>query len=309
MSSRSAKFVPALFATLVAGASLVAVTDLRAQATTDNCLSAPKGVTPAGGHWFYRIDRATKRQCWYLREENDEAAKTEPKDSAAAPLAAAANPAPQQPPVTITRKSIADARAEWLSQQARPEPNLAAKAEPRTTGAAPSVPAGKLPIGANVLAPTPLATTRWPDASGVNSPTDLRTAASDPAANQPQQAEEVQQPAAVPLAPPATEPATAKPTASLQMLLVVMAAALALAGLIVSMVVRIGRIRARRAMRRKRRAMWDSAPRTRRSPPSAQPNAEARQRRTEAVHNPRVREDRERQVTEALSRLARSARS
>jgi hypothetical protein len=86
MSNRSVKFVPALIAGVVAGANLAAMTDLRAQVITtaeaatpatqaaaDSCLSAPKGATPSGSHWYYRIDRTTKRQCWYLREESDKA--------------------------------------------------------------------------------------------------------------------------------------------------------------------------------------------------------------------------------------------
>ncbi len=72
MSKRSAQFVAALTVSVLAGANLATVTDLRAQAATaDDCLTAPKGVTTPGSHWYYRIDRATKRQCWYLREEID----------------------------------------------------------------------------------------------------------------------------------------------------------------------------------------------------------------------------------------------
>ena len=61
MSNRSVKFVPALFAGVVAGANLATMTDLRAQvisaaeaatpatqAAADSCLSAPKGATPVG---------------------------------------------------------------------------------------------------------------------------------------------------------------------------------------------------------------------------------------------------------------------
>ena len=90
------------------------------QAAADSCLSAPKGATPSGSHWYYRIDRVTKRQCWYLREESDTAddkfARAAPPASAPAQSSAAAEPAPPQQR-TITRKSIADARAEWISQQ------------------------------------------------------------------------------------------------------------------------------------------------------------------------------------------------
>ena len=73
-----------------------------------------------------------------------------------------------------------------------------------------------------------------------------------------------------------------------------MAAALALAGLTVSAIVRIGRMRARRAMRRKRRAMWDSAKTRRRSPQPMFHDEDAGLRRTGGVHNPRVPQDRTR---------------
>jgi hypothetical protein len=36
------------------------------QAAAEECLSNPGAAGPPGSHWYYRIDRATKRQCWYL---------------------------------------------------------------------------------------------------------------------------------------------------------------------------------------------------------------------------------------------------
>jgi hypothetical protein len=92
----------------------------------------------------------------------------------------------------------------------------------------------------------------------------------------------------------------AKPTASLQKLLMVIAAALALAGLTVSAIVRIGRMRARRAMRRKRRAMWDSAKTktTRRSAAPMFHDEDAGLRRTAGVYDPRVPQDRTRMPQE-----------
>ncbi|WP_108519333.1 hypothetical protein [Bradyrhizobium algeriense] len=372
MSNRSVKFVPALLAGVVAGANLAATTDLRAQVLTtaaeaapsqaiqaaaDSCLPAPKGANPSGSHWYYRIDRVTKRQCWYLREESDTAddkfARAAPPASAPASAPSAAEEPAQQR--TITRKSISDARAEWVSQQPRAEPNSPAKVE-RTVAAAPAPAVHNNPRATmpNVLAPAPLSSVRWNDAPTTRSlttPTNLQTAAAAPAA-QPPQAEEMQQPAADQVAPTAADAATAKPTASLQKLLLVMAAALALAGLTVSAIVRIGRMRARRAMRRKRRAMWDSAKTRRRSPQPMFHDEDAGLRRTGGVHNPRVPQDRtrvpqertrvpqerttrmpqerprppqerrhvpqghapqdrerERQVTEMLSRLARSAQT
>jgi hypothetical protein len=368
MSNRSVKFAPALLAGVVAAANLAAMTDLRAQviaaaeaatpatqAAADSCLSAPQGTTPSGSHWYYRIDRVTKRQCWYLREESDAG---DDKFARAAPPASAPASAAEEPAAplqrSITRKSIADARAEWISQPTRAEPIPPARIEPRPVAAvaAPAVqynsPRATMP---NVLAPAPLSSMRWNDAPVMRAsanPTDLQLAAATPPAGQLPQAAEVQLTAVDQAAPAAAEPAPAlapaKPKASLQKLLLVIAAALALAGLTVSAIVRIGRMRARRAIRRKRRAMWDTAKTKRRSPQPMFHDEDAGLRRTGGVYNPRVPQDRTRvpqdrtrvpqdrthvpqdrthvpqdrvpqdrerelQVTEMLSRLARSAQT
>ena len=36
------------------------------RARADACLAAPKGTAPAGQHWYYRLNRAKGRKCWYL---------------------------------------------------------------------------------------------------------------------------------------------------------------------------------------------------------------------------------------------------
>ena len=293
MPIRSVIFVPALLAGVVAGINFATIANLRAQvittagaaiqsppAASDSRLTAPKGATPAGSHWYYRLDRVTKRQCWYLREEAD---ATEDKFTRAAPpVSAPVSTADKSAPAqrTITRKTIADARAEWVSQQPRPEANLPARVE-RTAMAAPAPVVTSSPrvVMPNVLTPAPLSSMRWNDAVPTRAsvdPAEIRLAAASPPAVQPQPAPavEIQQPVVEPVAPFATEAATAKPTASLQKLLLVMAAALALAGVTVSAIVRIGRMRARRAMRRKRRELWDSAktkPRRRAPPLQQQP--------------------------------------
>lgn len=391
MSIRSVKFVPAVLAGVVAGICLATTTDLRAQVLTtsaeaaiqapqvaaDSCLSAPKGATPPGSHWYYRLDRVTKRQCWYLREEgdatDDKFARAAPPASAPASASTAEEPAPLQR--SINRKSVSDARAEW---QPRVEAAPPARVERTAATIAPAPVVSDRPRVAvpNVLAPAPLSSMRWNDAAPTRAsvnPTDVQLAAATAPATQLQQAEEVQQPAINQFAPAATaDAAPAKPTASLQKLLIVMAAALALAGLTVSAIVRIGRMRARRAMRRKRRAMWDSAKtankaaKTRRRAPQQPPQPQAQPqpmfrdedavlRRAAAAAAPQPRmasptrpprerpqperpyapperrhapqdrmpqqprvaqeraappdRDRERQVTEMLSRLARTAQS
>ena len=36
-------------------------------ALADHCLSAPNSLAPQGSHWYYQLDWATQRKCWYLR--------------------------------------------------------------------------------------------------------------------------------------------------------------------------------------------------------------------------------------------------
>ena len=33
-----------------------------------DCRAAPGDAAPSGQHWYYRLDRATGQQCWYLRK-------------------------------------------------------------------------------------------------------------------------------------------------------------------------------------------------------------------------------------------------
>ncbi|WFU14043.1 hypothetical protein [Bradyrhizobium sp. CB3481] len=303
MSKCSVKFVPALFAGVVAGTNLATVTDLRAQTmdavaeapmqlaqVADSCRSAPSGATPAGSHWYYRIDRVTKRQCWYLREESE---KADDKFARAAPPESA----PATPPTadeSRTRK-FAEARAEYVAQQPRAE---AVRAETRSIEAAPApVAQNQRAAMPNVLAPAPLSSMRWNDAataSASTNPAPLQVAAvaAAPVEQQPQQSqtEYAQQPTAEQIAAVAVEPAK-PPTASLQKLLLVMAAALALAGLTVSAIVRIGRMRARRAMRKKRRAMWDSARVKKRAPQPMFHDEDAKLRRAPAMQPARAPRD------------------
>ena len=114
MSNRTAKFLSAILASLLAGAALATMSHSPTHAA-DDCLSAPKDQTPGGGHWYYRIDRATKRHCWYLREEGEKLSQTAAPDSSPS----ARRPAPKAE--TATQRSIADAHAE-LPAQTRVEP-------------------------------------------------------------------------------------------------------------------------------------------------------------------------------------------
>ena len=41
----------------------------QASRAADDCLSKPNAAAPPGSHWYYRVDRATQRECWYLGAE------------------------------------------------------------------------------------------------------------------------------------------------------------------------------------------------------------------------------------------------
>jgi hypothetical protein len=56
----SIKLFPTLFALFVG------VTVLANTARAGDCIAAPNSLSPPGKHWWYRLDWATKRKCWYV---------------------------------------------------------------------------------------------------------------------------------------------------------------------------------------------------------------------------------------------------
>jgi len=79
MMNRTTSFVVGALTCMVAGASFVTM-HLNDAGAADECLAAPKKASSPGQHWYYRIDRATQRHCWYLGE----AGKTASRESKAA---------------------------------------------------------------------------------------------------------------------------------------------------------------------------------------------------------------------------------
>ncbi|MFN5283079.1 MAG: hypothetical protein ACK5DO_37710, partial [Bradyrhizobium sp.] len=145
MSNRSAKFAAALAVSLLAGANFGAVaqnaaapaaTDTANTKTADACQSAPKGIAPAGSHWFYHLDRSTQKKCWYLGDaRNKVVAKTTAaqQQPAAAPDTATADAAlpqsqPAPAPQPAMRKTGAHAHAAWPSPQPAAAPGVASPA-------------------------------------------------------------------------------------------------------------------------------------------------------------------------------------
>jgi hypothetical protein len=78
--------VPVIAAGMI-GAALALATNSASAAV--ECITEPNREPPQGSHWFYRVDRATDRRCWYLR------VWTPP--SSAAPTAETQRAAPRPP--------------------------------------------------------------------------------------------------------------------------------------------------------------------------------------------------------------------
>jgi hypothetical protein len=72
MQQRRLTLVPPMF-----GLVLVAVSASNVNAV--NCIAKPNGQPSQGQHWFYRTDRVTQRQCWYLAPQNADAQKSATK--------------------------------------------------------------------------------------------------------------------------------------------------------------------------------------------------------------------------------------
>ena len=260
MPDRAAKFVSAIFASALAGIALAAVMPDAARAV-DDCLAVPKGETPEGSHWYYRIDRASKRHCWYLRGEGEKLSQTAPANSSATATPAAT--APMQP-------SVADAHAEWPAQTSIEPP----KRKDALLPAMPANPAVSQDSAASADAPQSVVASRWPDSTAAGSAASPPPAADQLAANMqaantpsgrrsdsPQSDSAPSDSAAAPpqaaaAVPPATADSSQGLPASLPVLLAVMTGALALAGITASLVLKFGG--ARRTARVRRTRIWEA---------------------------------------------------
>jgi hypothetical protein len=128
--------------------------------SADKCLAAPNSQPPQGSHWYYRVDGATQRHCWYLGPEGQKVHRAEPEVQPAAKSAAplrtetagdrptASIPVePPSPPVRPATAPPATAQAggQEISQGARqgtpsivqwPDPQQAAGSSGSETGGA-----------------------------------------------------------------------------------------------------------------------------------------------------------------------------
>lgn len=261
MPQRATKFVFAIFTGLLLGSPLVTASH-GAPAKAEKCLSRPKGTPPAGGHWYYHTDRATKRRCWFIGDAREKRARRAAPETSP-PAANSASP----PESADTQPSIANARAELPLPRARVEPDTSVFAGQRVAAAVtdtidpendPRADADDAGAQRSVVA------SRWPEVAGVASTQASPAPSIDNAAATPP-ASSTAGPPASRLAPPAAVAAlplaaadalpSEKPTGSVQMLLISILGALALAGVLVSAIFRLSGGRRNGV---DRRVNWDS---------------------------------------------------
>jgi hypothetical protein len=303
MPKRTAKFVSAIFASFLASAPLAAET-VGAAPPADDCLSGPNGQTPAGGHWYYRVERVTKRHCWYLGDEHEKPSQTAASNPAPAAPAVPAKPTAANAEAAI-QPAIADAHAEELPAQPPAEPPRRDNALKRAMAANAAVMQnnGTTSTGDRATQPSIVAS-RWPQSSGDNPPTDVAANQPDPAA--PVSPPSRSQPSSVLAAEPfaTADASSAAPTYSVQMLLGAIIAALALAGVIGGVIFKFGRARRPQQARiRERRGAIRERAATDGRAPSAYPAARASGHRPEFSRNLRQATDRDDRVAEFYSEI------
>ena len=127
--------VIALVSTLfLAGASVSMPVDV---ARADDCLAAPNSPAPQGSHWYYRMDWAKQRKCWYLRApgqpSQQAAAQVEPEaaPSASVPASSIAMPVAAPPVGAANSAAPGDGapslpRVKMLSVKRQPPPTISA---------------------------------------------------------------------------------------------------------------------------------------------------------------------------------------
>jgi hypothetical protein len=275
MTNRTTRFATALLLGPLASITLIVAINGAARAA-DNCLSGPKGAAPKGSHWYYRVDHATKRNCWYVRAEGGQAASPNSSVTQALPQ----TETPLQP-------SIANARAEASPADIRQSNGIAAMPAPA--------------VDANADTPQSTVASRWLDRQSADSRNPSAPASADSGRN----VDSPTPPAAAP--PAAADASSVSGFRSVQTLLLAIVGAIALAGLMAGVIFRFGssmRID-RSEPRRDRRAPSDSinVKPAMRSPPSAaslpaQRTDLAREQREAIIPN---------EIVQLLSKLSREA--
>lgn len=239
MPQRMTIFVTAILVIVVGAVSLTARTSI-AQRADDECITRPNATPPQGSHWYYRIDRATRKQCWYLGPEGE---KVRTRQIVSRTRSSAPKQAPQPTAKTTDETTAAEAA-----------PAKTASAE---TASAPTIP-DEAP--ASVDDPAVAFAMRWPavpksDRSSERGPASARNSYADEhSTSDPLDGA----PSAWPIATPA-DPATGRTPESAirpERMLALLAGALGLAAILLGAV--FNPARGRSVPQRRKRWWWAS---------------------------------------------------
>jgi hypothetical protein len=172
MTNRAMDIVPRIVLAGVVASAALTTLHFRPASAADDCIAKPKGVAPAGQHWYYRSDRATKRQCWYLGDEAAHGASLSVRKTAAV----VAHRHHQQ-----FSQAAADAHAEFPSP-AVPATDMKRDlvvAAPAAMPAAPladsDAPTERVRDNGAATADQSAVASRWPDATGAVPPAAATT--------------------------------------------------------------------------------------------------------------------------------------
>src|SRR5215468_10573356 len=164
MSSRAAELASAILigglVGIFAGAYLITMP----YGVADDCLTEPKGDAPQGQHWYYRIERGTKRHCWYLRSELEKSSRVASSERSSSAKSAS------RKQDGGAQRSVADARAELPSWSRIEDDTSAFATRPAVVAAIPNAAANAV-VGDDNSASSNVMS-RWPDPTGVNSSAD-----------------------------------------------------------------------------------------------------------------------------------------
>lgn len=258
MQHRGIAWALAVTVTSLSGLALATMSGSTARAA-DECLAAPKGATPAGAHWYYRVEKGTKRKCWYLADEAARAGKT----AAAAGDATTAAAAPAKPKAKAARTAtVENARAE-LTTPDEDQPTLAETTWPpmpeqrqQATSPAAGDPSSAADAAANAPGDAAVAA-RWP----ANNTTSAQIAQAAAPAPRMQVAAATPAPtaAATDRAAPTTQAAHDDVLSPFRILLIGVTLALALLAVLVSVLFKYVWRRRTAAAPANGRPMWDIA--------------------------------------------------
>jgi hypothetical protein len=270
MSNRTAFIASAIAAGFVSFIGITTISANADPAAESECLSAPKATTPAGAHWYYRVEKGTKRKCWYLADEG--AKVKQATETTPSPAAEQDAPAPEK-----MQKSVANARAELTPDTSDDDKSLAESTWPPLTQR--SAEAVRDDNQTAAMQPAPEAATaqgwniasRWPEPKAVASAENqTNTSAPEPAQPAPALTPDRLVMAAAATATPTSDGmSTPAPTADVEyadnenfpvrILLSVLVCALALAAIIGPMIFKYVRPHQRKDDRAygQRRPIWD----------------------------------------------------